>query len=123
MMRINRKTGLALLLAVLMVLGISAVALAFAQNSGTVPDNGDTEISDDGAESEGFISPSAVKLTEADAIAIAETKSGSTYTAVELEQEGGVASYSIELKNGSEIEVDANTGSILQVEGAGSSDD
>ena len=119
-MRINRKTGL-LLLAALLLLGISAAALTFAQDAGSAPDSGETEVNEGG--SEGAVSASAVKLTEAEAIAIAEAKAHSTYTAVELESEDGVALYSIELKDDSEVEVDANTGVILQVEVPGSDGD
>ena len=114
-MKINRK-GLLLLVA-LIVLTISAAALVAAQGSPPAPDT------EEGSETESQVSASDVALTQEEAIAIAEAETGSTAAFVELERENSTALYSIELKDGSEVEVDANTGDILQVEGAGGGGD
>jgi uncharacterized membrane protein YkoI len=56
-------------------------------------------------------------LTREDAIGIAEGEyPGETAHEVELEVEAGIAVYSVELSNGMELEIDANTGEILQTE-------
>lgn len=57
------------------------------------------------------------KLTRAEAeqIALADYP-GATVTEVELEKEHGNVHYSVEMSNGVEVEVDGNTGQILEVE-------
>ena len=120
-MKINRKILLPLLIAALLVLAVGAAVLVNAQDSQPGPDTGEAD--EVGGESESQALPADVTLTQDEAIAIAEAERGSTAAAVELEGEGGHALYSIELEDGSEVEVDANTGDILQVEGAGSDGD
>jgi len=116
-MKINRKVLLTLFIVTLVILGIGAAALVAAQ--GSQPDT-DTE---DDNETESVAAPSDTTLTQEEAIAIAEAETGSTTAFVELEKEGGFVIYSIELEDGSEVEIDANTGDILEVEGAGANDD
>lgn len=63
-------------------------------------------------------------LSREDAIGIAEGEyPGETAHEVELEVEAGVAVYSVELSNGMELEIDANTGEILQTEQDDDGDD
>lgn len=120
-MRINRKILLPLLIAALLILGISFAALVTAQDAPSAPDTAETE--DEAGEAEDPASASDATLTQDEAIAIAEAETGSTAAFVELENEGGTVLYSVELADGSELEIDANTGDILQVEGAGADDD
>ena len=120
-MKIHRKILLSLLIAALLVMGVGAAVLVNAQDSQPGPDTGETE--EEGGETESPASPSDAALTQDEAIAIAEAETGSTAAFVELENEGGSVIYSIELEDGSEVEVDANTGDILQVEGAGTDSD
>ncbi len=120
-MNINRRILLPLFLIALIVLGIIGAVLVSAQDSRPAPDAAETETNDGEADSPA--SPSEAALTQDQAVAIAEAYTGSTMAFVELENEGGVLKYSVELEDGSEVEVDANTGGILQVEGAGSAGD
>jgi uncharacterized membrane protein YkoI len=120
-MHINCKVLLPLILVALLLLGISAVALAGTQNLQSAPETAEIESND--GESESPASASEVKLTQDEAVAIAEAQVGSTAVYVELERENGVAKYSVELKNGAEVEVDAYTGAILETEGAGGDGD
>jgi uncharacterized membrane protein YkoI len=114
-MKINRKFLLAL--GGLIVLGIFAAALVAAQGSQPAPDT------EEDGEEESLTSPSEAALSQDEAVAIAEQYTGSTAAFVELENEGGTVVYSVELEDGSEVEVDGNTGDILEVEGAGADDD
>jgi uncharacterized membrane protein YkoI len=120
-MRINQKNLPLVLLVILLALGIIGAVWVSAQDTPAAPDATETE--DDGNEFESPGSPADTALTQDDAIAIAESHSGSAAAFVELENEGGILVYSIELEDGSEVEVDANTGDILEVEGPGSDDD
>lgn len=52
---------------------------------------------------------------EAEAIALAQYP-GAKVLATEMENEGGIQPYEIEIDNGAEVEVDANTGTILPAE-------
>ncbi len=109
-MTLNRKVLLALV--ALVIVSIFAGVLVAAQGSPPAPD---TEA--DGEE-ESLASPSEAALTQDEAVAIAEEYTGSTAAFVELEHEGGTVVYSVGLEDGSEVEVDGNTGDILEVEGA-----
>jgi len=62
-----------------------------------------------------FQSQAAITQAEAEAIALAEYP-GANVVATELENEGGILLYSVELDNGAEVEVDANTGAVLPSE-------
>jgi uncharacterized membrane protein YkoI len=114
-MKVNRKVLLALV--ALVVLSIFAGVLVAAQAPQPVPDT------EEDGEEESLASPSQAALTQDEAVAIAEEYAGSTAASVELEHEGGAVVYSVELEDGSEVEVDGNTGDILEVEGAGGDDD
>jgi len=110
-MKINRWIALALI-ALLVVAAMGAITYTtFAQGSG---DDGDdaSESQDGGAALQG---QATLTQEEAEAIALAEYP-GAKVRATELEMEGGVLLYSVELDNGAEVELDANTGDILPVE-------
>lgn len=55
----------------------------------------------------------SVKLTQAEAKAIAESNQGSAANSVQLESENGVAVYEVKFGQ-TEVKVDANTGAITQ---------
>ncbi len=55
----------------------------------------------------------SISATDAEAAALAANP-GTSVVENELEKENGVLVYSIELSNGTDVEVDANTGEILQ---------
>lgn len=118
-MRINRKILLPLLIVALLVLGIVGAVLVYA--SQPAPDT--VEAEDDEGEVESQASASEATLTRDEAIAIAEAETGSTAAFVELENENNTLVYSVELEDGSEIEIDASTGDILEIEGAGADSD
>ena len=116
-MKINRWIALALI--AMLVVGMMAAVTytTFAQGSGT--DNDDaSETKDNSAALQG---QAAITLEEAEAIALARYP-GAKVVATELENEGGALLYSIELDNGAEVELDANTGTILPTESEAGSD-
>lgn len=114
-MKINRKT--LLLVVALAILTVTTGVLFAAQ---TTPNTPDTE---EEGEVESPASASDAALTEDEAVAIAEAHTGSTAAFVELERENGMVVYSIELEDGSEVEIDASNGDIVEEEGAGADDD
>ncbi len=114
-MKINRKT--LLLVGALIILIVTAGILLAAQTLPPTPDD------EEAGEVESQASASDAALSQDEAIAIAEDYTGSTAAYVELERENGTVVYSIELEDGSEVEVDGNTGDILEVEGVGADDD
>lgn len=114
-MKNNRKT--LLLIGALLILTITAGVLFAAQTTPNTPDD------DEAGEVESQASASDATLSQDEAIAIAEAETGSTAAFVELERENGTVLYSVELEDGSEVEIDANTGDILEVEGAGADGD
>lgn len=110
-MKINRWIALALI-ALLVVGAMGAITYTtFAQGSGT--DGDDASESQDGGAT--LQDQAAITQEDAEAIALAEYP-GAKVTATELENEGGVLLYSVELNNGAEVEVDANTGAVLPAE-------
>ncbi len=63
------------------------------------------------------------KLSEEEAVQIAIGEfPGTTSTSVELEEEDGRAVYEINLSNGYEVEVDGNSGQILETEASDDDD-
>lgn len=121
-MRINRKTLLILGVVAILIVGVGGLVLA-AQSNGLILNQNDDDNGSEIGENEGSATAADATLTQDEAIAIAEAERNSTATAIELEREHGKVIYSIELADGSEVEVDANTGDILQIEGAGSDSD
>ncbi len=116
-MKINRWIALALI-AVLVVGVMAAVTYTtFAQGSGT--DNDDASETQDN--STALQGQAVITQEEAEAIALAEYP-GANVAATELENEGGTLLYSIELDNGAEVELDANTGAILPTESEAGTD-
>jgi uncharacterized membrane protein YkoI len=110
-MKINRWIALAAI-ALLVVAAMGAITYTtFAQGPGTDGDDA-SESQDNGA---ALQNQAAITQEEAEAIALAEYP-GAKVTATELENEGGTLLYSVELDNGAEVEVDANTGTILPAE-------
>lgn len=107
-MKINRRIVLALI--ALLVVGVMGAITytTFAQGSGTDDDDA-SEFQDNDA---ALQDQAAITQEEAEAIALAKYP-GVNVVATELENEGGTLLYSIELDNGAEVEVDANTGTIL----------
>jgi uncharacterized membrane protein YkoI len=55
-------------------------------------------------------------LTEHEIVAIAEAESDGAVIGVEKETEGGTLVYEVAFDSGTEVEVDANTGEVLEVE-------
>jgi len=110
-MKIYRWIALATI--VLLVVGAMGVITytAFAQGSGTDDDEA-SESQDSGAALQG---QAAITQEEAEAIALAQYP-GAKVLATELENEGGTLLYSVELDNGAEVEVEANTGTVLPAE-------
>ncbi|MDI6770784.1 MAG: PepSY domain-containing protein [Anaerolineales bacterium] len=110
------------LIALLVVGAVGALAYrAYAQGS----DDGETEevgAPDDGekANEEGDNAPvpadAAITANEAKAIA-EEAYPGAKAREVEFEREGGVDAWEVELDNGVEVQVDPNTGEILNAGG------
>ena len=105
------------------------VTQGFAQPSGNPPEQDGDSLSGDGdgeaddGENESRLSPSEVTLSEAEAISIAESETGSSAGKVELERERRRAVYSIEMADGSEVELDADIGKIIEIEAPGSDND
>ena len=122
-MRINQKISLAVVLLAILVVTAVGGALVAAQDTTSPAGATIIQSSDDEGEKQTSASTSEAVLTEAEAVTIAEAERDSTATFVELEREGGIVVYSIELDDGSEVEVDATTGDILEIESAGSNDD
>ncbi len=122
-MSVQPKSRLLIIAAVLILVMLAGAALVTAQKlpSSVTPGQG-ANISDDSGD-ETPASPADAQLTEAEAIAIAEAERGSTATFVELEREGGLVIYSIDQADGSEVEVDASSGAIVEVELADGNDD
>jgi uncharacterized membrane protein YkoI len=110
-MKINRWIALAGI--VLLVVGvIGAIAYtAYAQAPITGGDE-ESESQDSGA---ALQSQAGITREQAEAIALAQYP-GAKVRATELENEGGILLYSMELDNGVEIEMDANTGKVLPAE-------
>lgn len=115
---------LALALIALLVVGAMG-AVAYRTLAQTPPP--DTEASEGGEANEengaALQGQAALTQEEAEAIALAEYP-GATVVSTELENEGGTLLYSVELDNGAEVELDANTGTILagEAETGGESD-
>ena len=110
-MKINRWIALAAI-ALLVVAAMGAMTYTtFAQGSGTDGDEA-SESQDSGAALQG---QAALTQEEAEAIALAQYP-GTKVVATELENEGGTLLYSVELDNGAEVELDANTGAVLPAE-------
>ena len=98
------------MIAVLVLTAMGAFTYnALAQNGG-VDD-------DDASESNGADLQSQAGITqeEAEAIALAQYP-GAKIIASELENENGTLLYSFDLDNGQEVELDANTGTVLPAE-------
>lgn len=64
----------------------------------------------------------AIDLTRAQEIAL-DGQSGAVVTGVELDGDDGVLAYDVRLDNGTEVEIDATTGAILETEQAGADDE
>lgn len=110
-MKINRWIALAsVALLVVGVLGAIAYT-AYAQAPITGGDE-ESESQDSGA---ALQSQAGITREQAQALAIAQYP-GAKVRATELENEGGILLYSMELDNGAEVEVDANTGTVLPAE-------
>lgn len=110
-MKINRWIALAAI-ALLVVAAMGAISYTtFAQGPGGDGDEA-SESQDSGA---ALQSQAAITREEAEAIALAEYP-GTKVRATELENEGGTLLYSVELDNGAEVEIDANTGTVLPAE-------
>jgi len=113
-MKINRLLALALI-ALLVVGAMGAVAYrTFAQ---TPPPEPEASEGSESSEGNGAALQGQAALTqeEAEAIALAQHP-GATVVATELESEGGTLLYSVELDNGAEVELDANTGTVQPAE-------
>ena len=95
--KLTTKTGIVAVLTVVLLLGILTVGTVLAQS----PDEGQA----------GAI----ISTTDAEAIAL-EANPGVSVVDTELEKENGVLVYGVELSNGKEVKIDANTGVILQTE-------
>ena len=85
--------------------------------------NGQEDDGDNETEDESPIPAGEATLTEAEAIAIAVAERGTQSKRVELERERRRLVYSIEMVDGSEVEIDADTGTIIEVEPPGSDQD
>jgi uncharacterized membrane protein YkoI len=108
-MKIKKWIGLALI-GLLVVVAMGAITYTtFAQ--GTDGDDA-SESQDNGV---ALPDQAAITQEEAEAIALAQYP-GTKVVATELENEGGTLLYSIELDNGAEVELDANTGTVLPAE-------
>lgn len=108
-MKINKWIALAAI-ALLVVAALGAITYTtFAQGPGG---NDTSESQDNGA---ALKDQAAITQEEAEAIALAQYPDAKV-VATELENEGGTLLYSIELDNGAEVEVDANTGTVLPTE-------
>lgn len=76
-----------------------------------------TEVDDDDDAEDRQLRENPPTLSREDAIGIAEGEyPDATAHEVELDVEAGIAVYSVELSNGMELEIDANTGELLQSE-------
>jgi len=110
-MKINRWVALTAI-ALLVVGALGAItSTTFAQGPGTDGDKA-SESQDNGAVLQG---QAAITQEEAEAIALAQYP-GTKVVSTELENEGGTLLYSVELDNGAEVELDANTGAVLPAE-------
>ncbi|MEO5886201.1 MAG: PepSY domain-containing protein [Anaerolineales bacterium] len=108
-MKINKWIAL-VSVALLVVAAMGAITYTtFAQGFGG---NDASESQDNSAVSQ---DQAAITQEEAEAIALAQYPDAKVL-ATELENEGGTLLYSIELDNGAEVEVDANTGTVLPAE-------
>ena len=112
-MKINKWIALAMI-ALLVVAALGAITYTtFAQGTGGNDDGNEaSESQDNGAVLQ---DQAAITQEEAEAIALAQYPDAKVL-ATELENEGGTLLYSIELDNGAEMEVDANTGTVLPAE-------
>jgi uncharacterized membrane protein YkoI len=66
-----------------------------------------------------LVMAASVELTEDEAKAIAEEETGGIAQSVTLEKEGGKQVYEVQVKTDqghAEVEIDANTGEVLEVE-------
>jgi uncharacterized membrane protein YkoI len=110
-MKINRWIALAAI-ALLVVGAMGAIVYnTYAQGPTT---DGD-EVSESQDNNPALQGQAGITPEEAEAIALAQYP-GAKVVATELENEGNVLLYSIELDNGAEVEVDANTGTVLPAE-------
>jgi uncharacterized membrane protein YkoI len=107
-MKINRWIALAVI-ALLVIGAMGAIVYkAYAQTS-TKDNDGASESQDNSA---ALQDQAGITGEEAEAIAL-DQYPGAKVLGTELENEGDVLLYSIELDNGAEVEVDANNGTVL----------
>jgi uncharacterized membrane protein YkoI len=110
-MKINRWIVLTTI-ALLVVGAIGAVAYTAYAQGPTTDGNESSESQDNNPALQG---QAGITQEEAETIALTGYP-GAKVLGTELENEGGVLLYSIELDNGAEVEVDANAGTILPAE-------
>ncbi|MCI0710267.1 MAG: PepSY domain-containing protein [Chloroflexi bacterium] len=122
-MRTNQKSLLSIFLISLLLVIVGGAVLVAAQDTAPSAEASGIQNGDDNGEAETPASASDAVLTEAEAVAIAEAERGSTATYVELERERGVTLYSIELTDNSEVEINANTGEVIEIELPGTDND
>jgi uncharacterized membrane protein YkoI len=122
-MRTHQKSLLSIFLISLLVVVVGGAVLVAAQDAAPSAEASGIQNGDVNGEAETPVSASDAVLTEAEAVAIAEAERGSTATYVELEREHGVTLYSIELTDNSEVEINANTGEVIEIELPGTDND
>lgn len=111
-MKINRWIALAAI--ALLVVGALGAVVYSVYAQGPIADGEEASESQDN--NPALQGQAGITREEAEAIALAQYP-GAKVVATELEKEGGVLLYSIELDNGAEVEVDANHGAVLPAEG------
>ncbi|MBZ0283123.1 MAG: PepSY domain-containing protein [Anaerolineae bacterium] len=114
-MRINSKRLLSILVITLLALAVGGVMFVVAQDA-TLASNVEILQNDTDDIGDNATAATEVTLTQDEAIVIAEAARDTTAILVELESEHGVNVYSIELADNSEVEVNANTGEIIEIE-------
>jgi len=76
----------------------------------------DTESGADQMDSSDAVAPATTGITADEAQAIAETETGSTTLAVEFDVENGVQIFEVEMADGTDVQVNANDGTIILIE-------
>ena len=107
-MKTNRWIALAAI--ALFLVGVMGAVAYKAYAQGPTTDGNETFESQDN--NPALQGQAGITREEAEAIALAGYP-GANVLATELEKEGGILLYSIELDNGAEVEVDAKTGTVL----------
>jgi uncharacterized membrane protein YkoI len=112
-MNMKMKRWIALAAIALLVVGALGAVVYNAYAQGPTTDGDEASESQDN--NPALQGQAGITSEEAEAIILAQYP-GAKVVATELENEGGVLLYSIELDNGEEVEVDANNGTLLPAE-------